>query len=324
MSDATVLVTDVEEPDAPVARKKKLGVGGWICAAWLLFVIVVSFLAPSLQAEGIEGFDRSAACGDGSGLPIYDPFNCKDLTARSSQQRGDGAVGDVSHVIGVDVGGADVFSQMLIGGRTTMLIALYSVAGGVLIGSTFGIIAGYFRKWIDLLITGVFDVMISFPALVLALLIVSVVAAKDSSRRIPGIIVGLIVVITPVIGRIARASTLAWSEREFVLAARALGARPHRIILREIVPNVAPAILSIAMLGVGIVIVAEASLSIVGVGVPPDTASWGSLVARGASDFRSYPHMIFAPSIVIVITVCAINFLGDALRRKFDVKESAL
>ncbi len=321
----TEISTVVQAEEVPPAQAgKPLGIGGWICIAWLVAVVAVSFIAPYLQAPPIDTGGRASACGDGSGLPIYDPFNCKDLAAKSAQRRGDGADGAVPHVVGVDGGGADVFSQVLVGGRTTVLIALVSIAGGVLIGATLGLMGGFFRGRGDLFITGAFDVMISFPALILALLIVTVVAADDSAKRIPGIIFALVIVITPVIGRISRASTLSWSEREFVMAARALGARPFRIITREVLPNVAPAIMSIAMLGFGIVIVAEASLAIVGVGVPPETASWGSVIARGAADFRNFPHMVFFPSVLIVITVCAINFLGDSLRRKFEVKESAL
>ena len=125
-------------------------------------------------------------------------------------------------------------------------------------------------------------------------------------------------------GRIARVSTLTWSQREFVMAAKALGAKPARIIFREVLPNVAPAMMSIAMLGIGIAIVTESSLALIGLGVPDDTVSWGSVVAQGGADFRNFPHLVFVPSVPIVITVCCLNFLGDALRKKFDVRESAL
>ena len=149
-------------------------------------------------------------------------------------------------------------------------------------------------------------------------------AGDVDSRRVPGIIIALTIVATPILGRISRVSTLAWSQREFVTAARALGAKPFRIITREVLPNVAPAMMSIAMLGIGIAIATESGLSLIGLGVPDDTVSWGSVIAQGGADFRNFPHLVFVPSVPLVVTVCCLNFLGDALRRKFDVRESAL
>jgi len=185
-------------------------------------------------------------------------------------------------------------------------------------------VAGYFRGRIDTVISTGFDVMIAFPPLILAMLLVINYAGNEPNRRVPGIMIALTIVATPILGRIARVSTLAWSQREFVTAAKALGAKPFRIIIREVLPNVAPAMMSIAMLAIGIAIVTESSLSLIGLGVPDDTVSWGAVVAQGGADFRNYPHLVFIPSIPIVLTVCCLNFLGDALRKKFDVRESAL
>lgn len=311
--------------DAPAPTKRKLGVGGWICAAWLIFLLIVVAVSPLLIAEPITTGNRALrACGDGSGLPIYDPIKCRDRAAASSQSRGEGAVGKVRHLTGVDGSGRDVFSATLLGTRTTLLIAVASISCAVLLGGALGLLSGYFRGKADAVVTTAFDVMIAFPPLILALLLVLNFAGEVDSRRVPGIIIALIVVATPILGRISRVSTLAWSQREFVMAAKALGAKPLRIILREVLPNVAPAMMSIGMLGIGIAIVTESSLSIIGLGVPEDTVSWGSVVAAGGAEIRDFPHMVYVAGVPIVITVCCLNFLGDALRRKFDVRESAL
>jgi peptide/nickel transport system permease protein len=138
------------------------------------------------------------------------------------------------------------------------------------------------------------------------------------------LIFALGVVSVPVLGRITRANTLAWSEREFVLAARAMGARNRSIMFGEVLPNVLPAMFSIALLGVAVVIVAEGALSVLGVGVQLPTPSWGNIIAEGRADLRDSPHIVLVPTVVIFATVLALNFLGDVVRARFDVRESAL
>ena len=307
------------------ASKRKLGVGGWIASAWLLFMVVVAVVAPMLTASPIEDGSRALrACGSGDGIPLYEPLNCRDRTAVRTQKSGGNAEGDITHLTGVDSAGRDVFSRTVLGTRTTLIIGVVSIAAAVLLGGAMGLVAGYFRGRIDTVISTGFDVMIAFPPLILAMLLVINYAGNEPNRRVPGIMIALTIVATPILGRIARVSTLAWSQREFVTAAKALGAKPFRIIIREVLPNVAPAMMSIAMLAIGIAIVTESSLSLIGLGVPDDTVSWGAVVAQGGADFRNYPHLVFIPSIPIVLTVCCLNFLGDALRKKFDVRESAL
>jgi len=333
-----LVVDPTESPAAPTSpaaeptpakrkneTKKKLGAGGWVAASWLILMVLLSILGPLLIASpSAEGTRSTRACGDGSGLPIYEPFTCRDREAVRNQRSDGVAEGRVTHLTGVDSAGRDVFSRTLLGTRTTLIIAVVSILAATLLGGAFGLISGYFRGAVDTVVSTLFDVMIAFPPLILALLLVLNFAGGEPGRRVPAIIIALTVVATPILGRIARVSTLAWSQREFVVAAKALGAKPLRIMLREVLPNVAPAMMSIAMLGIGIAVVTESSLALIGLGVPDDTVSWGAVVAQGGADFRNFPHLVFVPSVPIVITVCCLNFLGDALRRKFDVRESAL
>jgi peptide/nickel transport system permease protein len=128
----------------------------------------------------------------------------------------------------------------------------------------------------------------------------------------------------PLLGRITRASALSWSQREFVLAARAQGAKSRRIMIREVLPNVLPAMFSIALLGIAVAIVAEGTLAILGVGVKPPTPSWGNIIALERGNLNSSPHMVFEPAILIFLTVLALNFLGDVVREQLDVREAGI
>jgi peptide/nickel transport system permease protein len=138
------------------------------------------------------------------------------------------------------------------------------------------------------------------------------------------LILAIGVVSVPLLGRIVRASTLSWAQRDFVLAARAQGATPLRIMTRELLPNVWPAILSVALLGIAVAIVAEGTLAILGAGLRPETPSWGNMIAQGRNDLSRAPHIVFLPSIFIFATVVALNFLGDVMRQRGDVRGSAL
>lgn len=317
--------TDAAEAPKGGPERRKLGAGGWICIGWLVLLLVVAVAGPAFKASPVDSGSRATrACGDGSGLPIYDPHDCRDSDARSAQRRTGKAEGDFKHLTGVDGNGRDVFSQVFLGTRTTLIIAVVSITIATVLGGALGLVSGYFRGRVDTIVSTLLDVMIAFPPLILAMLLVFNYAGDDPNRRVPAITFALSVVATPILGRIARVSTLSWSEREFVLAAKALGAKPLRIMIREVLPNVVPAMMSIALLAVGIAIVTEAGLSIIGLGVGANDVSWGSVIAQGAADFRNLPHLVFVPTVPIVVTVCALNFLGDALRRRYDVRESAL
>ena len=200
----------------------------------------------------------------------------------------------------------------------------------MLLGGFFGLIAGYFRGRLETVLTGLLDVMLAFPQLVLALALVTFLRGdpnQEGGLRLSTVVVLVIalgIVSTPIIARITRASTLTWSQREFVLAAKAQGAKSFRILFREVMPNVLPAMFSIALLGVAVVIVAEGGLSLLGLGVELPTPSWGNIIALGRNDLRDAPHIVFIPSIVIFVTVLALNYLGDVVRARFDVRESGL
>jgi peptide/nickel transport system permease protein len=282
------------------ARQGRLGVIGWVSISWLALVTLAAILAPI--------------------LPIDDP---NQVTASIARQ----PPGTDGHIFGGDGLGRDLFSRIIWGGRSSLLIGTLSVLLGLVLGGLLGLVAGYFRGRADGLLTGGFDVLLSFPQLILALTLVTVFASGEgvsATRRTVVLILALGVDSIPVLGRITRANTLTWTQREFVLAARALGAKQREIMFREVLPNVLPAMFSIALLGVAVVIVAEGGLSLLGVGTQLPRPSWGNIIAEGRSELRDSPHIVIIPTIVIFLTVFALNYLGDVVRARFDVRESAL
>jgi peptide/nickel transport system permease protein len=292
--DATALHLDAvtSGPETGRIKRKGLGVSGWLCIAWLALIVFLAFFGKHLP--GVPN-------------PTQDVGN---------PRLGWGATG---HIFGTDGQGRDVFALILYGASSSMFIGVVSVLAGFLVGGVLGIVAGYFKGRIGGVLGGLTDILLAYPQLVLA---ISIVTFLD--HTVLWVTLALAIVSTPVLARIARAATLSWSEREFVVAARAQGAKHGRVMVREILPNVIPAMLSIALLGVAVVIVAEAGLAIVGAGVNPDTITWGNVIESGRTDLFDAPNIVLAPSLVIFVTVMALNFLGDVLRAKFDVRESAL
>ncbi|MFZ9843688.1 MAG: ABC transporter permease [Ilumatobacteraceae bacterium] len=234
------------------------------------------------------------------------------------------------HILGTDAGGYDLLSNVVNGARISLMIAFISVGLGGLVGSVIGILAAYRRGRLDYFVSTGFNILLSIPNLVLGLALVAVLATSSDasvpiapSRRVIIIIIALTVVIIPILGRIARGATLTWINREFVVAARSMGMRDKDIIVRHIVPNVLPAIYSVLFLAIGVVIVAEGALSLLGVGVV-DGVSWGAMIARVAGEFTYAPQSMYVPVVVVALTVIACNQLGDFLRGRLDLREGKI
>jgi peptide/nickel transport system permease protein len=273
--------------------KRKLGIGAWLAIIWLTVLIGAAILAPV--------------------LPIPNPTT--DVTSGAEFRSGP----SVAHPFGVDTTGLDVFSRVIWGTRNSLSIAFAAIALGFIVGGAAGLVGGYFRGRIGGFIGSCMDILLAFPQLVLALSIVTFLG-----RSLFNVTLALAIVSTPILARISRASTLSWSEREFVLACRAQGGKHGRIMLKEILPNVLPAMFSIALLGVAVVVVAEGGLAIIGAGVKPDVVTWGNIIVAGQGDLRDASHIVLFPSAVIFFTVLSLNYLGDVVRARFDVRESAL
>ena len=225
----------------------------------------------------------------------------------------------MDHWFGTSRLGVDVFAQVLDGGRISLRIAAIGTAVGLGVGGALGVCAGYFRGWVDMVVGFLVNAMLSIPALVLVTFIVAV-----RGQSLFQVTLAICILAIPALARIVRASTLQVAEREYVQAARVVGARDRSILLREVLPNVMPALISFAFLTTGIILVAESSLSYLGLSVQQPAITWGSIISEGRIDMRQTPHMVFLPALVLFATVLSLNFIGDHLLKRFDIRGSAL
>lgn len=289
------------------SRSARLGIGGWLALIWLAIVVVGSFLIPL--------FVHSP----------QDPAVLADV----------GIFKIAAHPLGGDLVGNDMLLQLAKGARSSLIVSLGAVTFGVVIGGSLGLVAGYYRGRADTVLTSVFNILLAVPQFVLAVALVSFLANDTihrdglpapvgSGRRLAVLVLALGIVSVPILARITRANSLQWSQREFVMAARAQGSNDLRVMIREVLPNVLPAMFSIALLGIAVAMVAEGGLSILGVGVHVPSVSWGSLIAGARSNLQDYPHVVFEPIVCLFLTVLSLNYLGDVVRARFDVRESAL
>jgi peptide/nickel transport system permease protein len=223
------------------------------------------------------------------------------------------------HFLGTDELGRDILARMVYGARVSLIVGIASVALGASVGVPLGMLAGYFRRRVDAGLMFVIDVLLAFPSLVLILAITAFIG--QGIYPVVGVL-GFLAI--PAYTRISRAITLATSSKEFVLASRAQGARDVRILVHEIFPNLVPALMAFALINMGVLIVAEGSLSFLGLSVHVPTPSWGGLIAVGQFYLEDRPTMVLIPSFTLFATVLALNFLGDAVRKAYDVREGRI
>lgn len=305
----TPTVAAEPEPSAPVADRKKRSLPSWGMTLAVGWLVVLAFLA--VFADGLSFIRRYDTSVQGAGNYLYGPGN--------------------DFWFGSDRLGRDVFARCIYGARISLQVAVVSIFVGLSIGGLLGICAGYFRGWTDRIISIVLDIMLAFPVLVISILIVGRFDALQAnseffswlSRSWSVTIVLSVLSIAP-IARIVRAQTLSVSQREYVLAARSLGAKSARILLREVLPNLIPAMTSVVFTGVAILLVAEGGLAFLGYSVKAPLASWGLMVAENREQIdRAWWATIF-PCLMFFFTVLSFNVIGDRVARRFDIREAAL
>lgn len=220
---------------------------------------------------------------------------------------------NAEHFLGTDQVGRDMLSRLIYGARISLVVGIISTGVAITIGVPLGLIAGYFRGAIDEVFMRVMDAIIAFPSIILALAIVALL--KPSATNV---MLAIGITYTPIFARLIRSQALSLRERDFVLAARAIGAPNGRIMIRHIFPNAASPIIVQGTLGLGRAVIAEASLGFLGVGVQPPTPTWGSMLNQGAPLLAHAPWISIVPGVAIFLLVLAFNLLGDALRDLLD------
>ncbi len=283
--NAPGVMADAEE----TTTTRKLGWFFWVCAGWLALVILGAIFAPILPLAS----PTSTAPGS---VPFELP--------------------SIHHLLGTDTLGRDLFSRVVYGARISLVVGFGSIAFGLVVGGLMGLVAGFVRGPVDAALSAIANIALAFPALVLLLAVVAFLGA-----HLVNITIAIGVLSIAPIFRVVRGSTVSFAEREFVTAARGLGASRRRVLFREILPNVLPPTLSYALVFVAVAILAEAALAYLALSVPPPTATWGGIVAEGQGYLATDPYICLWPSIALFLTVLALNFVGDRLRALFDVRE---
>ena len=221
------------------------------------------------------------------------------------------------HLLGTDHLGRDLFARVVYGSRIALSVSLGATLLSLLLGVTTGLVAGYGPRWLDNALLLVFDALKSFPTVMLALALVTLVGPS-----LDAVILVVIISAAPSYARMARTQTLSVRHAEFVLAERSLGAGPGRIIATHILPNIIGPILIVASMDIPVVVAIEAGMSFLGLGVRPPTPSWGSILNDGFSYIRESPWPVIAGGLPIIITTLGFTFLGEALRDTFDPKRA--
>jgi peptide/nickel transport system permease protein len=217
------------------------------------------------------------------------------------------------HIAGIDSNGRDQWSRLVHGSRTSLQIGFLTVGFAIVVGTLIGAVAGYAGGFVDNLIMRIMDVLLAFPALVLAIAIVTVLG-----RGLINAMLAIAIVSIPVYARVTRASVLSIKERDFVVASRALGESPGGILLRRIMPNALTPLIVQGSLGIATAVLEVAALSFLGLGQQPPNPEWGSMIGGERNQVFAAPHLVFFPGVALAITVLGFNLLGDGLRDALD------
>lgn len=276
-------------------RRRSAVVGMAILGTLVLVAILADVLAPYdpvIPLIGIEDVSkRSAPCIHLLGCPADQP----------------------QHLMGTDGNVRDLFSRMLFGARLSLVIGLSTVTFAIIVGTFLGAVAGYVGGWTDNIIMRLMDVLLAFPALLLAIAIVTVLG--------PGLINALIaiaIVEIPAYARVVRASVLSIKEQDFISASRALGASPMHILFVRVLPNALTPLIVQGTLGIASAILSAAALSFIGLGAQHPQPEWGLMLGQERNQVFTAPHLVFFPGIAIMLTVLGFNLLGDGLRDALD------
>jgi len=274
----------VEPGDVVPLPRKRADIGLWLAAGWLVLITGLAIIEPL--------------------LPLQEP-----LALSGAAREGPSA----AHWLGTDELSRDQLSRVISGAQVSLTVGIVSALIAGVVGTLLGLVSGYYRRTTETLVMGLMDVMLAAPALIFVIVITSMLGAG-----IRNVIIAISILAVPAFARVARAQTLVYAERDFVKAARSLGATRRRILFLEIAPNVLPTVVAYALVTVSVAIIVEGSLSFLGLGVSPERATWGGMIAGGRSHLNTAPHISLIPGAIMFLTVLTLNALGDKLQRRHD------
>lgn len=277
-------------------RRAKRDLVFWLAVVWLVLIVGAALLAPLLPLGNAEDSVKALTA------PTYAP----PLSP--------------GHLLGTNNYGLDLLARTVYGARTSLAIALVAVVVGTTVGGLIGIVAGFFRGAADSVIGVLANALLAVPPLVLLIALGSVL---DANIRNIGLALALLTI--PSMIRLARATTITFVQRDFVIAARAMGATRARLMVRELLPNVLLPLLSLAVVMISMLIVAEASLSFLGLGISPPHPTWGNMIAEGQDGvMEQHPFIVLVPGIALFLTVFAFNLLGERVQQWLNPKGAKL
>ena len=277
-----------------------------VSAALLVFIATIALLAPVIEAA--MGLDATR-------VDLFNQY----------------ALPDTTHWLGTDEAGRDVFLRLLYGGRVSLLVGLVAAIAAAVIGTAIGLLAGYYGGRLDALLMRTTDGVIALPVLPLLIVLAAVdlekvgvptALAQSELASLYRIMFIIAIVGWTTVARLVRSATLSVRSREFVRAAEAMGARPGRIMVRHILPNVVSPIIVATTLSIGSIILLESVLSFLGLGIQPPTPSWGNMLTNAQELITRAPQLAIYPGLMIFVTVIAFNFLGDGLQDALDPRAS--
>ena len=277
---------EVESQITLVWRRLKKDHLALVGAFWLILVIVISLLAPLISPQ--------------------------DPIATSLKDRLQ-PIGTPGHILGTDDLGRDLLSRVLWGGRISLLVGFSAVLSAMTLGTLIGLLTGYFGGRLDSIVMRLIDILIAFPAILLAIAIVAALGPGLQNAMLAVAIVGI-----PYYARIVRGAVLSLREQDFVTASKALGAQSGQLILTHIFPNTLPSLIIAATLDIGWMIIFAAGLSFLGIGAQPPTPEWGIMLSEGHKFIRQAPHASIVPGLAIFLVVLALNLFGDGIRDALD------
>lgn len=283
------MAVSIEPTTVNTPRRRGSTVLLWVTAGWLA---VLALVAVGVDLLPVAAYDQVV------GRPLRGP-------------------GLGPEFLGTDAIGRSMLSRCLYGARASMTVGLVAAAIGVVAGGLLGLLAGYFRGWVEAVIDTLAEVVQAFPALLFLIALAAVLRPSLTS-----LVLSLAFLMAPSFARMTKGSVIAYANREFVTAAKALGAGHLRVLFREILPNTLASVIAFSVVVMALLIVIEGSLSFLGYGMPMPYPSWGGMAAAGKDQLATHPGLVFVPLFFLFMTVYSLNVVGDQLRRRFHLGQS--